>query len=54
MTEDLLAEYCKKESFIGAFRASAKDNFGIEEGFRFLAEHVSLLRTFADLSLKIC
>uniref|UniRef100_A0A914S8D6 Ras-related protein Rab-32 n=1 Tax=Parascaris equorum TaxID=6256 RepID=A0A914S8D6_PAREQ len=40
VTEDLLAEYCKKESFIGAFRASAKDNFGIEEGFKFLAGHV--------------
>uniref|UniRef100_A0A915BQE5 Ras-related protein Rab n=1 Tax=Parascaris univalens TaxID=6257 RepID=A0A915BQE5_PARUN len=40
VTEDLLAEYCKKESFIGAFRASAKDNFGIEEGFKFLAGHI--------------
>ncbi|VDM40671.1 unnamed protein product [Toxocara canis] len=40
VTDEMLAESCKKESFIGAFRTSAKDNIGIEESFRFLAQHV--------------
>lgn len=36
-----LDEYCKEHKFLAAFRTSAKENFGLDEAFKFLVEKVS-------------
>ncbi|VDK43716.1 unnamed protein product [Anisakis simplex] len=40
ISDEMLNECCKRGSFISAFHTSAKDNIGVEEAFRYLAEHI--------------
>lgn len=41
LTATKLEGYCEQQGFIGSFLTSAKENIGVEEAFKSLANHVT-------------